>query len=231
MSFPATPRIAQPCPSDGRSPGTLRVGRIALVADRGLISEENLVLVQANGFDHVLATRLHRERPSPRSWRPPPTNRPSSCPSETTGPKRPRSSMNHAAMSWSIPPRHVRDDAGAKSSSPRPKTDSSPCQNACARAASSTRPRSVPQPTGSSGLGVSRCFRPRSPRGVHLGLRREGHGLRGETPRRPLCDHDLARQQDRLDRPGRRSLQESSVSRTALSRAEGLLRVDSIIIT
>ncbi|MGD0876327.1 MAG: IS1634 family transposase [Acidimicrobiales bacterium] len=37
------------------------VGRIALVADRGLISEENLVLVQANGFDHVLATRLHRE--------------------------------------------------------------------------------------------------------------------------------------------------------------------------
>jgi transposase len=37
------------------------VGRIALVADRGLISEENLVLVQANGFDHVLATRLHRD--------------------------------------------------------------------------------------------------------------------------------------------------------------------------
>ncbi|MGD0439402.1 MAG: IS1634 family transposase, partial [Acidimicrobiales bacterium] len=37
------------------------VGRIALVADRGLISEENLALVQANGFDHVLATRLHRD--------------------------------------------------------------------------------------------------------------------------------------------------------------------------
>jgi transposase len=31
------------------------------VADRGLISEENLTLVKANGFDHVLATRLHRD--------------------------------------------------------------------------------------------------------------------------------------------------------------------------
>ena len=37
------------------------VGRIALVADRGLISEENLALVKANGFDHVLATWLHRD--------------------------------------------------------------------------------------------------------------------------------------------------------------------------
>ncbi len=37
------------------------VGRIALVADRGLISEENLALVQAGGFDHVLVTRLHRD--------------------------------------------------------------------------------------------------------------------------------------------------------------------------
>ena len=37
------------------------VGRIALVADRGLISEENLNEVAANGFDHVLATRLHRD--------------------------------------------------------------------------------------------------------------------------------------------------------------------------
>jgi transposase len=37
------------------------IGRIALVADRGLISEENLALVQANGLDHVLATRLHRD--------------------------------------------------------------------------------------------------------------------------------------------------------------------------
>jgi transposase len=31
------------------------------VADRGLISEENLAEVAANGFDHVLATRLHRD--------------------------------------------------------------------------------------------------------------------------------------------------------------------------
>jgi hypothetical protein len=37
------------------------VGRIALVADRGLISEDNLAEVEAHGFDHVLATRLHRD--------------------------------------------------------------------------------------------------------------------------------------------------------------------------
>ena len=37
------------------------VGRIALVADRGLISEANLADVAAGGFDHVIATRLHRD--------------------------------------------------------------------------------------------------------------------------------------------------------------------------
>ena len=37
------------------------VGRIAVVADRGLISEHNLTAVAAAGFDHVLATRLHRD--------------------------------------------------------------------------------------------------------------------------------------------------------------------------
>ena len=37
------------------------VGKIAVVADRGLISEANLDAVQAAGFDHVLATRLHRD--------------------------------------------------------------------------------------------------------------------------------------------------------------------------
>ena len=37
------------------------VGRIALVADTGLVSEDNLALVAAYGFDHVLATRLHHD--------------------------------------------------------------------------------------------------------------------------------------------------------------------------
>ena len=37
------------------------VGRIALVADRGLISEANLDAVLGAGFDHVIATRLHRD--------------------------------------------------------------------------------------------------------------------------------------------------------------------------
>ncbi len=35
------------------------LGRIALVCDRGLISEDNLKAVTDAGFDHVLATRLH----------------------------------------------------------------------------------------------------------------------------------------------------------------------------
>ena len=37
------------------------VGLIALVADRGLISEDNLDEVAARGFEHVLATRLHHD--------------------------------------------------------------------------------------------------------------------------------------------------------------------------
>jgi hypothetical protein len=37
------------------------VGRICVVADRGLISQGNVEVVEACGFDHVLATRLHRD--------------------------------------------------------------------------------------------------------------------------------------------------------------------------
>jgi len=35
------------------------VGKVCLVADRGLISADNLAAVEAGGFDHLLATRLH----------------------------------------------------------------------------------------------------------------------------------------------------------------------------
>ncbi|MCY4649255.1 MAG: IS1634 family transposase [bacterium] len=38
------------------------VGRICVVSDRGLISRANLETVTRAGFDHVMATRLHRER-------------------------------------------------------------------------------------------------------------------------------------------------------------------------
>ena len=37
------------------------VGRICVVADRGLISLDNVETVAGQGFDHVLATRLHRD--------------------------------------------------------------------------------------------------------------------------------------------------------------------------
>ncbi len=36
------------------------MGRICVVADRGLISEANVAVVEGCGFDHVIATRLHR---------------------------------------------------------------------------------------------------------------------------------------------------------------------------
>lgn len=60
------------CPGDTRDSTTLRsvmadyrrrfgIGEIALVADRGLITEANLSEVTGAGFDHVLATRLHRD--------------------------------------------------------------------------------------------------------------------------------------------------------------------------
>ena len=38
------------------------VGRICVVADRGLVSSDNVAAVAAAGFDHVLATRLRRDR-------------------------------------------------------------------------------------------------------------------------------------------------------------------------
>jgi hypothetical protein len=37
------------------------VGRICVVADRGLLSVDNVETVAGQGFDHVLATRLHRD--------------------------------------------------------------------------------------------------------------------------------------------------------------------------
>ena len=66
------------------------VGKIALVADRGLISEKNLAEVAAAGFDHVLATRLHRDDDVARvldeaakvpeaSWKPVPGSERTSC--------------------------------------------------------------------------------------------------------------------------------------------------------
>ncbi len=40
--------------------GRFGVGRICVVTDRGLISHDNIATVEACGFDHVIATRLHR---------------------------------------------------------------------------------------------------------------------------------------------------------------------------
>jgi hypothetical protein len=37
------------------------VGKVCVVADRGLISAQNIAALDAGGFEHVLATRLHRD--------------------------------------------------------------------------------------------------------------------------------------------------------------------------
>ena len=65
------------------------IGRIPVVADRGLISADNVETLHHQGFDHVLATRLHRDptcaaaleasaRPDAR-WVPVPTARSAAC--------------------------------------------------------------------------------------------------------------------------------------------------------
>src|SRR5690606_24702101 len=41
--------------------GRFSVGRICVVADRGLVSADNLDVLGAGGFDHVLATRLRKD--------------------------------------------------------------------------------------------------------------------------------------------------------------------------
>jgi hypothetical protein len=42
-------------------PKRFGAGKIALVADRGLISEDNLAEVGSHSFEHVMATRLHHD--------------------------------------------------------------------------------------------------------------------------------------------------------------------------
>jgi Transposase DDE domain len=65
------------------------VGRICVVADRGLISEDNVETVAGQGFDHIFATRLHRDRTCAEAlqrsvrpdvtWVPVPTARSAAC--------------------------------------------------------------------------------------------------------------------------------------------------------
>lgn len=69
--------------------GRFGVGRICVVADRGLISADNVAAVDAAGCDHILATRLHRDaacaaaleassQPGAR-WQPAPAARSAVC--------------------------------------------------------------------------------------------------------------------------------------------------------
>ncbi len=65
------------------------VGRICVVADRGLISTDNVAAVEGAGCDHILATRLHRDKPCAAAlaascqpdavWQPAPASRSAVC--------------------------------------------------------------------------------------------------------------------------------------------------------
>ena len=201
------------------------VGRIALVADRGLISEENLALVQAGGFDHVLATRLHRDPTVAAVLEAAASRGAVFVPVGDDGTK--ATEVVHESRRYVVvdsPRRHVRDDA-------RRQELLAVTENGLIALAERVRKGRLVDPAkiGAASdriLRDSRCrpvlYDQDRPRDLHLGLRREGHGLRGGTPRRPLCDHDLARQQDRIDSPSGRPLHGPPVSRTALSGAEGL---------
>jgi hypothetical protein len=92
--------------------GRFGVGRIALVADRGLITEDNVTQLGEAGFDHVLATRLHHDtdvaavleaaRGDDISWVDVPGTGSSAC------------EVDHDARRFVVvdsPARHRRDDA------------------------------------------------------------------------------------------------------------------------
>ena len=103
---------------DGRSPGPLR-GRAHRPCrrQRPHLRREPRPCRKRTASTTCWRRAFTGTRQSPRSWRLPPANRPSSCLSETTGPKRPRSSMSHAAMSWStLPAVTCETTPGAKSS-------------------------------------------------------------------------------------------------------------------
>ena len=88
------------------------VGRIALVADRGLISEENLALVAANGLTTCWRRAFTGTRQSPRSWRLPPANRRVFVAVGDDGTK--ATEVVYESRRYVVvdsPRRHVRDDA------------------------------------------------------------------------------------------------------------------------
>ncbi len=54
--------MCPPCPACSTTWQTrFGVGRVCVVADRGLISADNVEILDGHGFAHVLATRLHRD--------------------------------------------------------------------------------------------------------------------------------------------------------------------------
>jgi len=142
------------------------VGRIALVADRGLISEENIALVAANGFDHVLVARLHRDPAVAAVLEAAASEQAVFVPVGDDGTKATEVVYESRRYVVVDPPAVTCETTpGAKSSSPRPRITSSPCQSACARAVD-------PAKIGAAAdrilrnSGVARCFSTKIAHGV-----------------------------------------------------------------
>ncbi len=139
--------------------GRFAVGRICVVADRGLVSAANLEAVAAAGFDHVLATRLRRDRVAAEAlaaadgedaaWVEIPQHRCRAAEAALAGGAR--------AVVVESAARARRDAARAADSSPPPRPGSAPSSAGSARAASKTPPRSAGPRSAPS--------RPQEPRG------------------------------------------------------------------
>ena len=112
------------------------VGRICVVADRGLISADNVDVVAGHGFDHLIATRLHRDPTCAEaltsSTRPTPAGCP--CPRPTAPPA--TSPWPTAAGPWWSPAPNATTATrcAPPSSSPAPRRSCSPSKTVSAPA-------------------------------------------------------------------------------------------------
>ena len=127
------------------------VGRICVVADRGLISKDNVDAVADAGFDHLLATRLHRDHIAKEAleavdddtaW--------SRYPSTAAGPQTSRSQTAPAPWSRHPTPAPAETTPAEPNSSPAPRPNCSPWSNGSEQAGSKTPPKSQEPPSASS---------------------------------------------------------------------------------
>ena len=203
------------------------VGRICVVADRGLISADNVEVVAGHGFDHVLATRLHRDPTCAEALTASAATRrrvgagarrplapPATSPSPTAAAPSSSPASNGTAATPSAPP----------SSSPAPRPSCSPSRTGSAPAGSSTPARSAAPPNASSAPPASgACSTSRSPRAASsTTTTTTAFAYEELLAGRYVLITSLTADQA-IDRPGRRRLPPTADRRAPLPGAQGLL--------